>query len=725
MRQLARKLEEILGERGLLAKVVEGYDWRPQQLDMARAVLAAFEGERILLAEAPTGVGKTIAYLVPASLYARREHEPVVVSSFTRTLQDQILQHEAPRLRRLIHPDLRVVCLKGRANYLCRRRWDLFVAEEGSGPDGRWLVDRLEGWVKTTQSGDFAEAPDLGARAAWAMAQVGGHARFCRSRSCRADDGCFHKRARREARQADLVIVNHSLLLADAFGGGILPEHRLLVIDEAHLLPEAALEPMTLRVSERGLLEHVRRIGGAGEPGASDRVRRLLRELPGKVAARNLGRRVRDLELRTGAAMERSRAFFAALRAHPGFPREGERRRYGGPEAPLDALLPGELDGCLEALRALRDGGRELLAALAAEQPAALPPESQDALEAAGGLIEELDEAVTTFEALLAPDPHGRVHFVETARSEGPAFVAVPLATGPALREHLLLPHAAVVFTSATMATGDDFAYFAGQIGLERGEGERLSLPSPFALDRQVLTLIPRFAADPRGQDYIGFLARTIATLLREVPRKALILFTSYETLEQVGDALGGAGLSASVELVVQSRGGTRAQLIERFRAAPRAALLGTASFWYGVDFPGEELELLVLTRLPFPVPSDPRVQAISEALEENGQSSFEAYALPEAVLRFRQGWGRLIRRESDRGVCLILDPRAITARYGGAFLKMLPAPPEVVATDEELLGRVKAWFADGSAPPRSPGRHPRSRGADGATPRRGTAGPA
>ncbi len=704
MRQLARKLDEILGEGGLLSKVVPAYDWRPQQLEMGQATLAALAGDRILMAEAPTGVGKTMAYLVPAALLARHLHEPVIVSSFTRALQDQILHQEAPRLQRLVHPDLAVVCLKGRANYLCRRRWDLFVAEEGAGPDGRWLIDKLEGWVKRTETGDFAEAPDLGARAGWAMAQVGGHARFCRSRLCRPENGCFHKRARREARQADIVVVNHSLLLADAFGGGILPEHRALVVDEAHLLPDAALDPLTIRVSERGLLERVRRIGGAGDPGVSDRVRRLARELPGKVAARNLTKKIRSLEEGTRAALEISRGFFSALRAQPGFPREGERLRYGRPEAPVDALLPAQTDACLEALRALRDEARALMKALAAEQPPSLPADREDLMEASDGWIEELEEAVQALEELLSPASHDRVYFVETARGEGPSFAGMPIETGPALREHILLPHRAVAFTSATLSAGDDFGYFASQVGLQSGEGERLRLASPFALDRQLLALAARHGADPRGPAYIGFLARTIGQLIREVPHKALVLFTAYDALERVAESLAGSELPPAVELLTQSRSGARAQLIERFRASKRAALLGTASFWYGVDFPGEELELLVLTRLPFPVPTDPRVQALSEALEESGRSSFQEYALPEALLRFRQGIGRLIRRSSDRGVCVILDPRIVTARYGEAFRRALPGEPVIVDNPRELLARAKEWLRPPSAGEKSKG---------------------
>ncbi|MCK4413917.1 MAG: hypothetical protein KAY32_10250 [Candidatus Eisenbacteria sp.] len=690
---MSRKLHEILGERGLLAKVVGGYDWRPQQLVMAEAVGQALTDEQILLVEAPTGVGKTMAYLVPAALYARREREPVVVSSYTRTLQDQILLLEAPRLRRLIHPDLRIVSLKGRSNYLCRRRWDMFVAEEGSGPDGRRVIDRLEGWVQTTKGGDFAEAPDLGRRGGWALRRIGGDARFCRSRACHPDRGCFHKRARREARQAELVVVNHSLLLADALGAGILPEHRALIVDEAHLLPEAAIEPLSVRVGELGLTERLRGMGGTGEPGFSDRLRRVIRRLPGKVAMRNLTRRLRQLESDSREALSAARAFFDALRTAPGYPREGERRRYGHGELPLDAFLPAETDALLEGLERLVTAAGELLAATGEEVRSA-SPEIDEILDGAAGNLAELEEARLKLTELLGAGGTERVYCQEASRREGILLAGLPIETGPPLREHLLRGVGGLVLTSATLATGEDFSFFARQVGLERDEGERLRLASPFPLERQLLTLVPRAAVDPRQEGYIDFLVQTLARIIRSVARKTLVLFTSYDALRQVHAGLQASGLPPRTVLLAQSRAGTRGGLMSAFRAPGHAVLLGTASFWHGVDFPGEELELLVVTRLPFPVPSDPRVAAIGELLETAGRSSFREHALPEAVLRFRQGHGRLIRRRGDRGVCVILDPRVVSARYGEAFREVLPTPPVVVADGDDLARQVGAWLS-------------------------------
>lgn len=261
------------------------------------------------------------------------------------------------------------------------------------------------------------------------------------------------------------------------------------------------------------------------------------------------------------------------------------------------------------------------------------------------------------------------------------------------MREHLLERHTAVVFTSATLAAADDFAYFSGQVGLERGEPNTLQLESPFDLNGQLLTVVPSYAVDPRREGYEAFLGETIERLVTEVGRKTLVLFTSYQTLHAVREDLEARDALGEVHLLAQSKERSRTRLIELFRDADRAVLLGTATFWQGVDFPGRELEMLVVTRLPFPVPTDPRVEAISQELEQEGRSSFQDYVLPEAVLRMRQGVGRLIRRSDDRGVCVVLDPRLMRARYGAMFCSALPSAPLPVDSPAELLRRVREWF--------------------------------
>lgn len=700
MQREQRILEEILGSGGLLAKVIDGYEPRPQQLEMGLRLLEALFRERMLIVEAPTGVGKTMAYLVPAALFARARREPVIVSSHTRHLQDQILIHEAPRLRRLVHPDLRVVVLKGRSNYLCRRRWELFVEEKGSGVDGRWAVERLEGWARNTETGAFAEAPDLGPRGARVWAEIGGDARFCRSRLCRADTGCFHKRARREAREAQIVVVNHSLLLADVFGGGgVLPEHRVAIIDEAHELPEVALEPLSRNISARSFEEHLLRLGGAGEPGVSDRLRRATRTVRSQVTRRNLTGRINEFEQEARGVLAQARAFFAAVRAGTDFPPEGERRRYDR-RACEAGLFPAEGEQLVQAVRRAVEQGTRLHAAVAAElSEGSTSEELADTLEAVEAVLDELSEQAEALAGLLAPADGDSVYVLEASTTRGPQLSSIPLETGPPLRAHLLDAHDAVVFTSATLAAGDAFDYYERQVGLERGEAGHLQLSSPFDFERQLLTLVATHAVDPRHPGYEGFLAQAIASLLAAVNRKTLVLFTSHRTLRSVWEALARREELAGLEILGQSRDAPRAQLIARFREAERAVLLGTASFWQGVDFPGRELEMLIVTRLPFPVPTDPRVEAISERLAEEGRPGFfSEIALPGAVLTMRQGVGRLIRRQGDRGVCVVLDPRMMRATYGGVFCAALPSPPQAVRDEAELVQRARDWFALGGS---------------------------
>lgn len=692
MERSERQLREILEPGGVLSKVLHPYEPRPQQYDLGLAVWNALAHGRILIAEAPTGVGKTLAYLIPAAIHARAAREPVVISSYTRALQDQVLELEVPRLRRMIHPDLAVAVLKGRRNYLCRRRWDLFVAEDGTGAQGRQVVERLAPWVAATQTGDLSEAPDVGRRGGWALARIAGDARFCRSRECRPETGCFHKLARRTVRQADLIIVNHSLLLAHALTGGVLPEFRALVVDEAHALPDAALEPLTWRIRERTFEDRVRLMGGSGEPGYSDRLRAAVRWLPSKVARQNLQKQLQALEEESRRALAATRAFFAALAAGPRFPRAGERIRYRQTDCDRH-LVPSEVDPMLAALEALLRDARGLARRLETEWPGEGPGrEARDLLDAAESARADLAEETEVLKALLAPGDETRVYMAEGAGRAGVGLAAMPVDTGPALREHIVLPQEGLVFTSATLGAADEFGYFCRQVGLEAPEMVPLELTSPFDLKRQLRIAVPTYAPDPRDAEYARFLASTIARLLGLARRKALVLFTAYQTLREVEVRLQDERALGDVEILAQSRDASRSRLMERFRGAKAAVLLGTASFWQGVDFPGEELELLIVTRLPFPVPSDPRAEAIAEDLEREGRSSFSEYTLPEAILKLRQGVGRLIRRADDRGLCVILDPRIVRARYGSRFRAALPVPAEAVDSEAQLIALVTEW---------------------------------
>ncbi len=700
MRRQEKLLQEIFAPAGLLGKVLDSYEPRPQQGEMAMEVLQALFQNGILIVEAPTGVGKTLAYLVAAALFARARKQPVVVSSYTKALQDQILEREAPRLRRLIHPDLRIVALKGRGNYLCRRRWDLFVQEEGSTADGHWAVDLLEPWVNTTKTGDFAEAPPLGRRARWLLSRISSDARFCSSPECTAAGGCFYKKARAEADAAEIIVVNHALLMTHAAHGPVLPECAAVIVDEAHMLPEAAVEPFSQIASEKELLEACRAMGGMGEPGVSDRIRKAARLIRSKEAREEVLGSVAALEEMTKLAEMNVTSFFEMLRR---IGRTGPDQRLVLPHIErLDRIREVEFDGLTSGLDTALQSGLKLL-----ERFRDAVDEGDRDLEALCDdtevLLGNLAERIETLEALADPDESNRVRFIDRTREDDIRLCAVPLEVGPLIREHLLESVDSIVLTSATLSDARGFEYFGSLVGVEGQECgghwvKYKKFDSPFDYANQLKVLVPAYAPDPREPGYEEFLAEEIEGLVGAAGRKSLALFTSYGTLAQVASLLQRSRGLSGFRILVQSRDSERSQIIEAFRAPGKALLLGTATFWYGVDFPGEDLELLIMTRLPFSVPTDPRLETLRERWAERGLDVFSGRMLPEAVLRFRQGLGRLIRGSSDRGVAAILDPRVLRARYSAAFRRVLPSSPQVVDSPAEMQAAVRAWFKDGSA---------------------------
>lgn len=676
-----RLLEEIFSRDGLLAKVVVDYEWREEQTRMARRVMEAFDKGGILLAEAPTGVGKSLAYLVPAALWSR-QNGPVVVSSYTRTLQDQILRQDAPHLARLVHPDLRFAVLKGRSNYLCRRRWEVFRSEEGSTMEGEYVLQRLEAWVNLTETGDLSEAPDLGSRGQRARGRITSDARFCQSGACNPQSGCFYKTARRRAREANIVVVNHSLLMADlALAGEVLPESSSLVIDEAHHLVDTARENLAVEVGRRVLDETLRDMGGLGEPGASDAMRRMVREAPAPVRRAGWLKAVRTVEEVVRRCHERLEEVF-----RPAGRPETRRRYRNTDDLPLP---PSETEDLLQGLSRVSRRARSLLDELDAADAVAKEDERRQRVEAA---LERVVASTGALRMLAYPDDPKRVYSIETAGRQGPILRSIPLDVGDELRENLFFAKDVVVLTSATLAIEGSTRHIASEVGLHEKDYRQEIVPSPFRLDEQVLALGLSTGPDPNILDYDAFVADAIAAVTESAPRKMLVLFTSRDLLARVAEQL--RARIPDVEVLEQTRGrGEGDRLARRFRSSERAVLLGTASFWEGVDFPGDHLEILVLTRLPFPVPTDPLEDALTEKIRNEGGQPFQERSLPQAVLRFRQGFGRLIRRRSDRGVFLVLDSRIFRTRYGPYFRRALGTKMIAVSSLAEACQRVQNWF--------------------------------
>jgi len=660
---------------------------------MAAAVRATLENSETLIVEAPTGVGKSLAYLVSGAFWAKAEGKVLLVSTHTRNLQDQILRRDLPLLRRLTDRRIDVAVLKGRANYLCRRRWEMARPEFLGTTDGEAFTRAFEGWAQRTESGDLDDAPALAPRLRALLSRVSSEARFCASNECAPDQGCYFKLSRRRARDAHLVLVNHALLVLEILGGGAgLPPYDGLVVDEAHHLPRVAADALARSVSSRSWISVLMGLGGQGEPGATDRIRRAIRGWHSRVDRARWVARIRELEADLGSLIDRSRAYFDALRSMEGFPATGGRARYrlgagsGGP-------FPETTYPLLDAAGALLDAHRRFLDELSG--PLGSGDAGRSLLSEISGAIEDLDVAVRDLTFLVEAGDPGAVFWFENEANDGATIRSRPIALSDSLGERLSGGRP-LVLTSATLAVDGSTGFFARQCGLREGCRE-LVLPPVFDLERQVRVLVPRLMRDPRDAGHEVDLAQAIERLAREIPRKILVLFTSHETLRRVEEAIRGPLEDRGIHVYAQGRDASRQALAQAFQASERAVLLGAASFWEGVDFPGEELEILVMVRLPFPVPTDPYVEALAERLREEGGDGFEDFMLPEAIVRFRQGFGRLIRSRGDRGIFAILDPRILRRSYGERFTRALGIPVKAVVSWEDLVREGEAWFQSAS----------------------------
>ncbi|HZO98641.1 MAG TPA: ATP-dependent DNA helicase [Gaiellaceae bacterium] len=592
---------------GALAAALPGFEARPEQAALAAAVDRALATGEHLVAEAGTGTGKSLAYLLPALESGLR----VVVATATKALQEQLLAHEVPAAARALGREVRVAVLKGRWNYVCRRQLQTFGRMLLRDARDEEAYAAIEPWLAATETGDRAELELEPSDALWAELAVGPDR--CAGRRCPLVSTCFAEAARARAAEAELVIANHALYFAHvASGGGVLPEHDAVVFDEAHRLEESAASWLGGRVSRPGL----RRL-------AAD-VERSCRDAAATVPARALDR----LE-RAGERLLRAVA-----------PPAGRRRLREPP-------------------------GREL--SLLADALASLAADLHGRGDELDGLSRRALETAAQVEACLEPGEHDRVVWAEPE-----AVVWAPVDVSHELRERLWEDGPTAILVSATLTAGDDAAFVRRRLGL--GRARELVVGSPYAFHEQALLYVPRTMPDPRSDGFAERAADEVTRLLALSEGRALVLTSSYRALGVLRDRVRGR---VPYEVLVQGEA-PRERLLERFREDVASVLLATATFWQGVDVPGEALSLLVIDKLPFSAPGDPLHEARCEAVEAGGGDWFRDYALPAAMLQLRQGFGRLIRGHDDRGVVAILDPRLRTRPYGRAFLAALPRCPLV-----------------------------------------------
>ncbi len=694
---------------------VYGGDWapRPEQAAMAREVTAALARHEPLLVEAGTGVGKTLAYLVPLVALATQGRRSVV-STHTRALQSQVLSQDLPRLQPLLG-ERRFRLLMGRRNYLCLRQQRAFLTRPVEDLADGLRTAALRLWLAITDEGlreELASHPLLQP----CLPELFDAADLCLPGLCWEGDRCHVQRARRRAREADILVVNHALLLHDLRQGRtLLGDYDALVIDEAHRLPAVTLETHAVACGLRRLADLDDALGAAAAGAAPPRVELAGRRLAAHGPA---GERAADAGAALGRARARVQAAFRRWWQGVGeqlpmlagaAANDGGRLRLRDPDAffaPLRPLTAALLDDLAAAA-----GAQATVAAAVGDLDDPEPALQDDLAQVAvaGQVLRLLEQDV----AFLAAGPdEGWVTWVEPARARGGAarggaalLGATLLESGGVLRDAWLETDLRPVATSATLAVGEDFTHMLDELGLSRRRPptRTLTCPSPFDYHEQCRILVPSRFPDPQSAGFDEAVGQVLATLARAVPRKTMALFTSYRAIRVAQDVLAahgfdGPGLGGGPAVLAQGPRSPAAAVGEQFRRLPRALLLGTATFWEGVDFPGDDLEVLVVAKLPFLVPSDPWVEARCERLQAAGENPFTTFMVRDAVLRLRQGFGRLIRRAGDRGIVIILDNRLHTKNYGTTFLGALPALPATYGDESDLLARLDDFFGRAAA---------------------------
>jgi ATP-dependent DNA helicase DinG len=718
------ELASLLAPGGTLSSVFSGFEDRPGQRQMLSAVTAAFNDGGVSLVEAGTGTGKSLAYLLPAAAWAVRNGERAVVSTGTINLQEQLVGKDLPIVSSLMEEPISWALVKGRSNYVSIRRALLAtdaqesLFDEDRGEELRGLIE----WLDTTEDGSLSDLATVPSEDVWD--EVRSDADICLRARCPHFQRCFYQRSRREAASANVLVVNHHLLFSDLSvristnnfkTGAVLPPYARLILDEAHNVEEAATSHLGVEVTRVGLFRTLSRLDRRGKG--------ILTAVHGALLGRGdegeAPRLLRRIEERIRPALEDVRARTSLLvedlepLAEPGTGpvRLGTER---GPEPVTRLATRDRLDGLMAAMGKLEREVRHLREGIETQ------PELIDLLEDRTLDLQSVERRLAAgahgVRLVLAPGPgeDGYVRWIEQrgkGRRTNLVLGAAPLEPGALLREALFEPLETVVLTSATLTTRGTFSFLRSRLGIGEGAGEpeaweeeesepleiaELAIPSPFDYERQVIMAVPAGLGDAGGgnERFQRETASFVSSLAGITDGGIFVLFTSFRALRSVAAMLREAGVDGRWPLFVHGEG-PRARLLDGFVDSGRGILLGTTSFWEGVDVPGEPLRGLVIQKLPFPVPTEPLTEARVEALEARGRNSFWEYVLPIAALRLKQGFGRLIRGRTDRGVVAVLDSRIIVRRYGRYLRDSLPPAPVLKGRPEEIWDRIEAFFGE------------------------------
>ena len=686
-------INNIFGVDGQLAQNFSEYESRDEQLCMAQEVATALNDGNQVMIEAGTGTGKSLAYLLPAALWATQNDQRVTISTHTINLQEQLLKKDIPQVKHVVGAELQAALMKGRGNYLCPRRLETLRRRKPANLDELRTLAKILVWLQECESGDRGEITLRGRE--WSIwSRLSAQDEGCSTFRCASEmnGACPFYRARQRAEAAHILITNHALLIADArIDNRALPDYQNLIVDEAHHLEDAITDGLSRRIDQQQILSRLRDLGGSrsgilGEffslarvhfpPDSISRLETFIDSIAETVEQMRTFVRLYFRAMYDFASNQKANNRYAMrlISSH----RQGGR--YAGVLAAWKQL------GAY--LLAVNDAMEHLCAALPRYEQYGLPDFSEYSSEIRGHrrYLAELHEQLERY----TQDPDANAVYALTAgdRVERLELRISPLHVGPMMEEYLSHRMESIVLTSATLRTQENFEHITERLYAD--SFKTVALGSPFDYKKSTLVYIPQDIPEPSQRSgYQKMVERGIVELAAELEGRVMVLFTSYAQLREVSKSITPRLTLGNIMVYDQSFGTSRDLLLESFKKADKAVLMGTRSFWEGVDIPGDDLSAVVIAKLPFAVPSDP----IFAARSETYANSFQQYAVPDAILRFRQGFGRLIRRRSDRGIVAIFDSRVLSKNYGASFLESLPDCTVQSGTLEKLPQVASSWI--------------------------------
>lgn len=699
-------LESVFDEGGFFAKKFDNYEFRSGQLEMAKQVSLAFAEEKHLAVEAGTGVGKSFAYLIPAMQFALQKKTKVLISTNTKNLQEQLFFKDLPQLRKILPIPFKACLVKGRDNYICERRWDEFLGEQSKGYTEyeAHAMLYLVVWKQLTHTGDISENSSFDKnRFSFVWRKVCSDRYLCSNRKCPFNKHCYVMGLRRDIENASIVVANHSLLLADRQAENTtLGEYSYLIIDEAHNLMASASRHLGFEFAYADINNLLYQLGSSAKRRHSGFLQQLDTTISKSLVQQSQKDHVNNLCKSLEKALEEIKNPLTSV-----FNEAGNMVQQTDSFGKLRIKEISQFPGIHNSLKNIAISWKELMKQLTALSNvlssfnSKLVPQYEMLSETITAYIQRMAEIEGMILVLISPDLENYALWLETnpkpdRNTPASTICYAPIEVGGHLNRLLYEQIPSIVFTSATLALRGSFKFFYGQSGLQLMDEDRIRqviVDSPFDYDKQSKLLLASFLPEPKDKFFNNQALSCLEQIVSTTSVGTMVLFTSYKDLNSVFDHLTDTLYHRNRPFFAQGKGGSRSSILNEFKQMDNAVLLGTNSFWEGVDVQGKSLSLLILYKLPFMVPSEPIVEAYIDKLERENKDSFMHYMLPTALLKLRQGFGRLIRSKADSGIVLIMDSRVSRKQYGDYFKKVLPCISMEMRDENELVSSIASFF--------------------------------